>query len=173
MKRLIATCICCILAIAPQTYAGIAGSFFTGKSKAITEVVEFLSPYIGVNLEEIAEKTHGTIPDRYARTAYTEAGEYTSGKIGDYYGPISIVWLKNEYAIPQLFGTKIGMKRSEVEEIYASIINLDDALIQTDNRIVLFIQGKYEETKIAVTIDLLFCNSSLYRVELTVSSDGA
>ena len=132
------------------------------------EVMQLLSPYNGVNLETISKEIGGVIPNRNSVTVYSEEGEYTVGRIGEYFGAVSIVWKNNEYSIPLLRGATIGMSRSEFDRKFPLLIDQESTTeyVCTDNNVTFISTGDYLHTKITATINWIFVNDCLDGAEL-------
>lgn len=138
------------------------------------EIIALLSPYIGMNLEAVAKQTNGRIPNRNSMTAYSEDGECTIGRIGEYFGPISIKWNSDKYPIPLLRSATIGMSRSA---FVCSFPLMTDGKNDTeyqcmDETIILVANGAYQGTKMTATLRFLFVDDRLERTELHLYEYG-
>lgn len=124
-------------------------------------IMEYLSPYIGMNLETMANLLPGIIPNRNCATIYSEDGEYTTGHIGEYFGPVKITWKSNSYPIPLLCGATIGMKRPIVEGLLAPIKESRSTIQSTNEEeaTILVVCGRYQSKKVTIQSSNRPCNN--------------
>ena len=141
------------------------------------EMLESVSPYIGVSLETIANNIDGMIPNRNSFIASSDDIEYTIGRIGEYFGARRIIWHGNDESMPLMRDVKIGMTRLEVGRLlfggdsgFADRSFSHIGYLNKGDLITISAQGSYSQMPICITINYLFHNDELIVVVLSVDS---
>lgn len=137
------------------------------------EAFEFVAPYEGIGIEEMSIFVEGTIPYRGSGSIISEKGEYTVGKIGNYWGPVKVLWRTTDFFPPLPKQLIIGMSKDEVISTLLNSVESDNTGIILDNaasieQIFLTAEGVHKDTPLCLVVSLGFENDNLWYVELTI-----
>ncbi len=139
------------------------------------EVFEVVKPYIGKNLENIADMFDSSIPYRGSKTTYLDSGLYSVDHIGEYFGPVRIIWQDDSFPIKQWRDVRIGMAFDEVKRrigfsIESNSANKDYYEGNNGTSISLSFIGKYMETELSISLTYVFNEEKLNQTVLEISA---